>query len=584
MNVKYSRHTHMRSRSSSVAQHKQMKESGPTSSSKLCAKSTDVGKPLLFVHRDSVTIQVKPSVSESGKIRQHLAQRYEKRRLSQRRITIHPSVARIVDEIPQEEEEDDMQESKADVIDLHEASVPPKRRRKRNTLALVAGRSNQHSLIPNKVNHGILDPFAPSLDLSPDQKHLLFVYCKHLRPLARAVSEDWDWTDSLSEIQSSPMLTCAISAYASAFWTGLKQGARELALPPEPEKNRKHLWPMPLWFRFQTQSLTLLSQALMNRRRGDDHEIYHTILFLFRIAILMGDGITGRMHFRALQHLSNLQQQQMSNLSYDLAVTKINIVTLYLYKDSMVKTKPNNNEGDHFQYTIEPERQKWTDEHEYNKFQAMLFGRFMTWSCHNPSAVVYEEACTAVLKANPEVKKFPGHMFTSLVKHYQIALYLWSYLTNIAYDPSLSKVRLHVEELVQYLRHEHFQRLEQAAPKVIFILLFVGAYASRGYVHRQWFAERLARAQLQVSYMQDVYDALDGFCDPWHCVPVVLEEILIDVRKARDCKALVSKRDLYRSQSDSPRRGSVPWLSSPDLGTPVRNSQDHDDMPAELRS
>lgn len=540
----------------------------PIASSGSNAKLVEQRKPLLFVHRDSNTVHVKPSATESEKIRRHLAQRYGKKRTLQKHVEIHPSVNRILRRPSRED--DQIVETKAEGGRSEDEVSTSSWISTQTSAFLSPSRSLTKAVLTNSLDDGILDPFTQLQETSADTRRLLFFYFKHLRPLARTVSPDWDWVDNVAEIQTSSMLIHAISAYSSAFLLGIKQGARELALPPMPEKNKAPLWMIPCWFRLQAKALSLLNQALLAPATSMKNETYHTITFLFRLAVLFGDGVAAKMHFNALQRITQFQGRQAETLSHEFVVTKINFITLYLYKESMVKKMSQRLTEEHPGYAIEPDRPRWTDENEWNKFQAMLFGRHMTWLSGAPSAVVREEARLAILRLDSKSMQFTEDVFSGLVKHYQIATYLWTYLTNIVFDPTLPKIRLHVEELVRYIRQQEFLHLEQTTPKVVFILLFAGAYASRGCLRRPWFIERLTQTHVQVKYMHDIHNELDGFCDPIHCMPVVLEEILIEIRKIRDGDMVVNKRELYQNGFELPRRGSNPLSHSPDLKTPIR--------------
>lgn len=557
-------------------QHKHPEHPEQSRSSGSDVNAVKQGKPLLFVHRDSDTVHVKSSAKESEKIRRHLAQRYEKKRTLQKHVEIHPSINRILRQ--PSGEDDHVHEPKTDARPSNREFATSNWIATRNSASLSPTQSIKNAELKNLLGDGIFDPFTPLQETSADTRRLLYFYFKHLRPLAQTVSPEWDWIDNAAKIQSSSMLIHAISAFSSAFLLGVRQGARELALPPMPEKNKVPLWTIPLWFRSQAKALVLLNQALLKPTQLMQSEIYHTIIFMFRLAVLFGDGIAAKMHFDALRQIAQLQGRKVIELGHEFAVTKINFITLYLYKESLIKrTSPKLTE-EQPGYTIEPERPKWTDEYEWNKFEAMLFGRVMTWHSSPPNAFVREEARQAVLRRDSTSIRLSEEAFVSLVKHYQVATYLWTYLTNIVFDPTLPKVRLHVEELVRYIKQDGFLHAKQNAPRVLFILLFVGAFASRGCLHRQWFIEKLARTQVQVRYMRDIYDELDGFCDPFHCMPIFLEELLIEIRKAKDSKITVNKHELYQSGFELPRRGLSPLSHSPDLETPLRVSEDNENV------
>ncbi|KAK5317664.1 hypothetical protein LTR70_005770, partial [Exophiala xenobiotica] len=359
--------------------------------------------------------------------------------------------------------------------------------------------------------------------------------------------------------------------YASAFFTGLKSGSRGIALPPTPGKGRQSLWAMPNWFQLQTQALASLNIALNDKEQTANPQIFHTIVFLFRLAVLFGDGMTANMHYKALRRVSQLQGPQAEDISRELAVTKVNFITVFLYKGVLIKKKRRVTTHEHPPYTIEPDQNWWIDKTEWNKFQGMLFCRSLTWNARSPGSLPQTDARRNILRLDPNAARLSETVFFDMVRMYQTALYLWTYLTSIAFESSSPMIRLHSNELEQYLRQPEIERTEVNAPRVIFLLFFVGALSSRGFAVRKWFIDKLAESRLQIWYMSDIYAELDGHCDPTHCVPVLLEEVLMEIRRARTATMPISKRDLYQGTFYHPARGPTPMSYSPDLETPIRH-------------
>ena len=555
-----------------IVQHKHSAKScvTPTTQGE-CAPTTRSG-PLLFVHRDQENVQGVRSARELEQIKQHLAQRHQKRRKVQQKLEIHPSINRI---LRQPTTDDDGDQT------VHEDAMSLAPTSDRSTLEASQGpfgssieSSSRDALSANMISDGALDPFTPLQEPSLEVRRLLFLYCKQLRPLARTVSSEWDWIGNLGEIQSSPMLTYAIASYASAFSTGMRSGARGVALPPMPERGRPALWPMPIWFRFQTQALSLLNTALLDKQNGATMEIFHTIVFLFRLAVLLGDGLTANMHFKALRQVAKMQGRDAEDLSRELVVTRINFITLYLYKAALVKKRQRVITQEYPDYVIEPDREKWTDENEWNKFQGMLLCRSLTWNARSPGSLPQTEARRNILRLDPTSARLSDDILHDVVRMYQVALYLWGYLTSIAFDTSFPKIRFHANELEQYLRQSDIERIEINAPKVVFILFFVGAFSSRGDPIRKWFISKLATTRIQVRYMRDVHAELDGHCDPMHCAPILLEEMLLEIRKAKEGTKLISKTDLYQGTFYEAKHGQTPMSKSPDLETPIRDLEE----------
>ncbi|KAJ9659322.1 hypothetical protein H2198_003198 [Neophaeococcomyces mojaviensis] len=515
-----------------------------------------VGKP-----KDNPNTKRARSTQEHEQIKQHLAQRHQKKRKVQKKLDLHPSINRILNQSSTDDDEGETSEE----------SVMPG---DSETVTTITGPA---SLNMNTIGTGALDPFtpiiAPTYTSTAETMRLLFLYCKHLRPLARNVHSNWDWIDNLAEIQASPLLSCAVTAYASAFFTGMKYGSRGVALPPNPERGRSLLWPIPAWFRLQTQALSLLNEALLDKSRALENDVFHTVVFLFRLAVLFGDGLTANMHYKALRQVAHVQCRDLAEIRRELAVTRVNFITVYLYKAALVMVPQEAPSEDHPDCLIEPDRSFWVDDNEWNKFSGMLFGRYLTWHARSPGGAPQEEASLNILRLDPTSARLSNDLFVPLVKTYQVALYLWSYLSNIAYDTTLPKIQLHVAELEQYLEQTDLVKLELQAPKVVFILFFVGAFASRGSSARKWFIEKLANAHIRVRYMRDVHAELAGFCDPIHVMPVLLEEILIEITQVREGKKTVSKRDLYQGEFFWPSHGPSPMSKTPDLETPIRHEK-----------
>ena len=521
---------------------------------------------LLFVHRDLHNAQTKFNATESGLIKRHLAQRHERKRKGQTRLELHPLTGRILSRFGDEELADRKDENDAKQQTGDAVPADPSTSGKRIRIDSV----QETTLSIHDLGRGSLDPFTASCDHSPGLARLLYLYGQNLLPLARTVSSEWDWADRLPVIQSSPMLSFAIGAYVSAFFTGMRQGSRGVVLPPPVERGRPLLWPMPTWFQYYCRAIEMLNQALSNQNDADKHAIFHTITFLLRLSILFGDGITGRVHIKAFEHVARLQGRDTRAVSRDLAVTKINLITLFLYKEVLFKTVKGYSDSGESDYTIKPDVSKWTDDHEWHKFQGMLFCRSLTWNAQAPGAIVHEHARANILRLDPGSDQRLGNSFAAFVKHYQVALYLWHYLVGIALDTSLPKIRYHLDEIKQYLRRVDLRAMESDAPRTVFMILFIGAFASRGQVERRWFIEKLATARVQLRIMRDIHYQLSGFCDPIHCQPILLEEILIEIKQVRDGVHTVRKRDLYQGEVYLPSFGPTPMSKSPNLKTPLR--------------
>lgn len=542
-----------------------------TTSTQVGPAPTTRSGPLLFVHRDQDNVRAARTTKELEQIKRHLAQRHQKKGKGQRKLDVHPSVDRILREPLNHGVDHDNYSAHGEAVSLTQTGDRHALLAAQGSFVSFTESSIRSALNANIISDGILDPFTPFQESTSEIRRLLFLYCRHLRPLAGTVDSEWNWIESVGKIQSSPMLTYAVAAYASAFFTGLKSGSRGIALPPVPEKGRQSLWDMPTWFRFQTQALASLNIALLDREQLARSQVYHTIVFLFRLAVLFGDGMTANMHYKALRQVAQLQGPEAEDISRELAVTKVNFITVFLYKGVLIKKKRRAITQEQPRYTIEPDQDWWTDETEWNKFQGMLFCRSLTWNARSPGSLPQTDARRNILRLDPIAARLSDTVFSDMVRMYQTALYLWTYLTSIAFESSSPKIRLHFKELEQYLRQPEIERTEVNAPRVVFLLFFVGALSSRGFAVRKWFIDKLAESRIQIWYMSDIYAELDGHCDPMHCVPVLLEEVLMEIRQAREANVPISKRDLYQGTSYHPARGPTPMSYSPDLETPIRD-------------
>jgi hypothetical protein len=179
------------------------------------------------------------------------------------------------------------------------------------------------------------DPFTPSgINFSRGIRSSLHFYFKILRPFALHLVDGWEWPGNLSFIQASPALTYAIAAYASVFLSGCLKGGPGIVLPPPANANDAPLWPIPPWFRMHTCCLAELNPLLADPQKVDETS-FQAILFLFRIAILLADGKTARMHYQALKRIPVLIGRKVLSFEKELAVAKVNIIDAFLYNSSM---------------------------------------------------------------------------------------------------------------------------------------------------------------------------------------------------------------------------------------------------------
>lgn len=165
------------------------------------------------------------------------------------------------------------------------------------------------------------DPFSPpDLKLDTEMRSNLHFYFKVIHPFATHLMKPWGWFDNLAQIQSTPVLAYAIAAFTSIFLSGCLKGGPGVVLPPAEEKGRLSLWPIPPWLRLQTNCLAELNALLSKPLPKMVEECYEAILFLFRISVLLADGESARMHYKALKRIAPMAGKKQVPLFTELAL------------------------------------------------------------------------------------------------------------------------------------------------------------------------------------------------------------------------------------------------------------------------
>lgn len=521
------------------------------------AEEANKPTPLLFVNKGQHNLGSDQSIEEQIAIKLHLSQRQRKRNYH-KPIRFHTSTQKIL-------KQDDGSKGIGAVLTESRLVAQLAQAQKYENRKAAEITTDEASQLSQSIGTTLLDLFVADSGRHQDSARLTFLYLQHIRPLAATVSPEWDWIGNVAEIKASEMLTDAISAYTAAFFDGIKGGAQGIVLPPFPRKEQgKHsLWELPSWFRYYNQCLTTLNQVLLDPRQGSRSDVYHTILFLLRLTILFGDGPSANMHFKALRQVARLQGKSLTSLTHEASVTQVNFVTLFLYKAAMIKTAKSQLTSDCPAYTIEPDRSQWTDQREWTKFAGMLYGRSLTWNANALNALPTHEAQQIVQRLEPSSRQLPPNVLCAVTRHYQLSLFLWSYLAGINYDPSLPKIKLHTSELEEYLRSANTSLLERFVPRILFFLCFCGVYGSRGQPVRPWFIQRLSSTTIQVDTMRDLWAEFENFTDPAHSMPVLLEEILHEM----------GKKDIYSGGCYRRWYGLSPIDHDPDLQAPLRIAQ-----------
>lgn len=431
------------------------------------------------------------------------------------------------------------------------------------------------SALANTGTH-LIDPFSPTQDQLNEVASLLVRYHQQIIPLVKTISSSWYWIDNASQLLAMPALRLAIAAYTSAFFSLVEHGPRAVCLPPIPERGEQSLWPIPPWFRLQTQTLTLLKNALSVDKDLNKPETFHTILFLFRLAILLGDGCMANVHVKALQKAYSESGGNIHDLNCELAVVKINLVSVYQYKDVMVKVVYQSENRDQSYYSIEPDRAHWIDDDRWRKLQTHLLCRSLTWQGRTLQHTILEEARVNVLHLDPGTDRMADESLFELLKAYQSALFLWSYLTLINFSPTDSKVRTGIQELEQFFEEIDPRSLHEYAPRIAFFLLFVSAYASRGDSRHKRFIAQLGQLNPQIVHIKDLCSRLEVWCDPLQVAPILLEELLVEVRQVNNYSSILDESELVQETPHQPGYGPTP-TTAPNLQTPLREVIQHID-------
>ncbi|KAJ9607981.1 hypothetical protein H2200_008060 [Cladophialophora chaetospira] len=117
-------------------------------------------------------------------------------------------------------------------------------------------------------------------------EHLLALYVQTVVPIAQSFSRRWRWSDDIDHIKDVPMLAYAAAAYTSAFFMVFERHAQDIS---------------GFWLDLETKSLSWLRRALCTGASREDW--IPTTTLLMRLAWLLGDLETARMHAYALRQM-----------------------------------------------------------------------------------------------------------------------------------------------------------------------------------------------------------------------------------------------------------------------------------------
>jgi hypothetical protein len=425
----------------------------------------------------------------------------------------------------------------------------------------------------SRIDSAFFDPFTTSSAMQDAEVNSsLHFYFKVIRPFVTHLIPDWHWFDNLAEIQAKPVLAFAVAALASIFMSGCLKGGPGVVLPPlSPTCSQDGLlWPIPPWLRLQSNCIRELNKELKD---GEvDEGVFQAVLFLFRLAVLLADGNSARMHLTALQRLEKHRPKKVE-MGKELAVLRVNIVAAFLHSSSLLVLKEKR-KGE-INHLVEIDKTNWGEKIYWNH-QASLNGRILTWRAganeegRRPGDWIQKECDVSVDRMDPGSREKLGEAYSDVVKCYQSALYFIHYLNAVSYSTSSDGVRSQVQDVKQKLEKYDPSWLRQAAPVTLFSVLMAGAMGSRGKLERPWFIEKLAEFE-QMQYMDDVLDNMEKCFDPFGICWTVLEEIweeVLDWRLKRWswCRVGISRKiDLYKQNVVRPVEQDRPISYEPDL-------------------
>jgi hypothetical protein len=159
-------------------------------------------------------------------------------------------------------------------------------------------------------------------------------YFQIVKPFAESLMGDWEWIGDLGLILSSPALTFAVAAFGSLFSNLYRDGPSAVVVPPHARAGERPLWTIPAWFDLQTKALAELQPQLTDPSKVDDMT-FQAVLFLARIAILLADGASIRLHHQGLNRLSTILRRNGPCLERELAVARVSMVDAFLHQDTL---------------------------------------------------------------------------------------------------------------------------------------------------------------------------------------------------------------------------------------------------------
>lgn len=370
-------------------------------------------------------------------------------------------------------------------------------------------------------------------------RRLLAYYFAVIRPFALTISQAWIWVNDLSFVLSSPALTYAICAYSSAFQVSAEDDLHKLVLPPNDADNQS-LWPIPEWFTFQAQSISLLRRHLAYTTTESQRPIQkaelHAMLFIMRLYILIGDRQSTLLHLDAINSATK-DATIMPDLHIDMAMWKLNLPVTYKHR-SQIRTRPYIRAKDpsHQSPIQDIDTSTMTDEDERSRARAYVLNRKIIWRPNIPQEIDPDDGPYGLvydfLQNEPKLQTFGDVTKQEVTICLQISRYLSAYLRYVNADTSQERIRQLLLDLQHRLlrlnQDSRSANLRRALPQPLLYVAFVGIFASRGFEDDlQWFMQHLRETIASASsiHVNDIFDVVSRFLDLDTIHPVLLKEI-----------------------------------------------------------
>ena len=422
------------------------------------------------------------------------------------------------------------------------------------------------------LGHHSLDPFSrcEGAELDTEVKSNVHFYFKLIRPFAKHLIEDWQWCDSVPQIQSSKALLYAVAAYGSLFFSGCLRGGPGVVLPPPVKPGQRPAWPNPPWLTFQTMCVSELS-AQLQRSGIVDESSFTAMLFLFRISVLLADGPSARMHAKALRKLGSSALTSGLNLNTELAVAKVNIISAFLHHKSMVvvKQRPDHTKKQ-LSHVVELVEQGWhRPEQPWYAKRSLLTARVFAWRAEEPASSIHDRTSAELLRIDPNISLLDKRDQHELAMCYQIGLFLTHILHCISFNTSNPRIRSNTLLLKEKIMSIDIQSLQRNCPNLLFNLFFSGAVASYCYVERFWFIGHLSLQFPEVRFLNEVKAMMLPFIDPMTLIPKIIDDVWTEVLKLRVSPDKSRKAyELWEQGTYWSQGRDRPWKRSPNLSRP----------------